>query len=148
MKKIFLISFLLIKILVLNAQIIDSFPPVFLSQYVYIELQRNDTIFFYKLFPNKEKVDSIVYSYHAVRLNKNKWITDSSYSANEYRVFKIRKLKSKWFKENNGKIFQADNECVITRSWTYYPDGKIVIFIRIGALGFYRMREKNENIIK
>lgn len=140
MKNLFFASFLLIKILVLNAQIIDSFPPVYLSQYVYIELQRNDTIFFYKLFPNKEKVDSIVYSYHAVRLNKNKWITDSSYSANEQKVFKIRKLKSKWFKENNGKMFQADNECVIKKSWTYYPDGKIEIFVRIGALSWRRVR--------
>ena len=89
--------------------------PIY-STYNYesLYIQRNDTIFYLNIYPNKSKQDSIVCSSYAIKIGKKKWKTnmkDGSYS-----IIQCRKIKpSIWFEENKGKYFQANSEYELQR---------------------------------
>jgi len=83
-------------------------PP---CNYKFINFQRNDTIFSLRIYTSKEGTDSVVYEGYAIRFSKSKWITNKG-KLGDYSILKYKKTKpSVWFKENNGKLFQADYQC-------------------------------------
>jgi hypothetical protein len=105
--------------------------------------RRNDTVFSIHIYPSKERTDSIIYNSFAVKITNKKWKTNII-SDGSYLIVKYKKIKSsQWFEENNGKLFQADYECVEIKYWKYYPNGSIDIYWRIGRIAYLKRKNKN-----
>jgi len=105
-------------------------PPIIPSHnYEYMYFQRNDSIFFMRIYPSKMITDSIICNFSALKISFSKWITprneDGAYSIIRF----VKKTHSAWFKKNNGKLFQANFECKPSgTSKSYSPDGSILIY--------------------
>ncbi len=117
----------------------DYIPPLSFP-FESISFRRDDTVFTARIYPSKEKIDSIVYADIAVKYTKKKWKTNI-YSDGSYSIIEYKKVKpSQWFKENNENLFQADYECIIKKSWKYYPDGSIHIRWRVGNIVHFKQK--------
>jgi hypothetical protein len=145
MYKVLLFSYLIVNLAITSAQNMGiDYPLLKTTNYQTIYLSRNDSIFIIYFFPKIENYDSTLLVLHAVKFSKNKWInvphTDSTYTIIKYR----KKVKSPWFKKNNGKIFHADYECKVMRYWSYEPNGYIRVYRRIGKMANLKyVKKKN-----
>lgn len=112
--------------------------PVFNYRVKYF--QRNDTIFQYRIYPEKGIIDSVTCTNIYLKQKKFKWIGETD-ADNSYSVSKFRKVKtSEWFKENN-KWFNADVECELKAYKRFYPDGRIQKYWRFGTISHSRIIE-------
>ena len=121
----------------LKAQVKIVCPPL-KTPYQSMNFMRNDTVFIIYCYPSKENFDSAVCKIFATKYTKNNWITDTSLYGS-YAIIKFKKaIPSRWFKENNGKLFQANYEYIIRRCWRYYPDDSMDIYWRFGYINHFK----------
>jgi len=136
MKRMLLIFWAIISVFQLKSQIENGMNCKPIRKFIPFESMsfiRNDTAFVIYFYPSKEKIDSTVSKIFATKLTKNSWITDTC-SSGSYAIVKFKKVRpSQCFKENNGKLFQADAECICKSSKSFYPNGNIEKYWRCGT---------------
>lgn len=142
-KQLIIIFIFIINITLSNAQNLDSEKDLKLHNYQIVCLSRNDSIFTLCFFPKIESYDSTSFVLDAVKLEKNRWIdvnhTDSTYTIVKYR----KKIKSQWFKKNNGKLFNVYCECEAQRYWIYKPNNEIVEYVDYWIFSNVKIKKKS-----
>jgi len=143
MKRLVIISSIILMSCVCKSQI-DKDWVCCTIDFDKIYIIKGDTLnvyFVYKL----ENRDSVVKNETAIKLmdKKNVYIGhEKDLYKNDVRVeYKITRKRSRWFKENNSRFFNADAQGRIIYLKKYYINGNVYIFHRYGRVAYSKMKQ-------
>jgi hypothetical protein len=111
--------------------------PIIPFEVVY--MLKNDTIYSYCIYENREKIDSVIISDTLIRsLNRKYWFYEDNIASYECKF--VKKKSSKWFLRHNSLYFNAESECVLKYRKEYFKDTSLIEIYGSNTVIYYLNR--------